>query len=286
MEIKNDNFAQLYDTMAYRLANYPEYMTSPRGLKIKEIMNAQLIIRDPQSCLFTNNARDLPLKYLSKELCLYLMGAKDVTRFKQASSMWERLANPDNTINSAYGNLLFNIDARDMTGFTQFDWSAESLEHDKESRQAIMHFNRTQHQVLDVKDFTCTMYGNFHIRDNKLNFKISMRSNDIFFGMTFDIPFFCVLQLMMLDRLKITYPNLTLGTYTHCADSLHLYEKDFKIINKMTTTKSESVKIPIPTANSILHPALFDMYDKKIFNSENIEPEDLPFFMWLFYNMT
>ena len=51
----------------------PEFETSPRGQKIKEISDAILINEDPTSNLFNNSARDVPLKYLAGELLWYFL---------------------------------------------------------------------------------------------------------------------------------------------------------------------------------------------------------------------
>jgi thymidylate synthase len=96
-----------------------------------------------------------------------------------------------------------------------------------------MHFNMPEHQRQGNKDFVCTLTGIFQIRENKLNFTVNMRSNDAILGTPTDIPFFCVLQIQMLELLKSTYPDLKLGTYTHFAHSLHIYERHFQLVEEM-----------------------------------------------------
>ena len=55
--------------------------------------------------------------------------------------------------------------------------------------------------------------------------EVQMRSNDIFYGLTFDAPFFAFVHQHMYLWLKDTYPTLSLGTYTHFADNIHFYEQ-------------------------------------------------------------
>jgi len=90
---------------------------------------------------------------------------------------------------------------------------------------------------MGVKDFTCTMYGNFLIRDDKLYLSMFMRSNDLMKGLVYDLFWFISLMDKMIEELKTTYPNLTKGTYTHCANSMHIYEKDGPAILKMLGDK-------------------------------------------------
>lgn len=230
--IKGENFADLYKNICNELMTNPEYETAPRGQKIKEISDAILLNQDPTSNLFMNKARDVPLKYLAGELLWYFSGRNDHAFISRFSNFWSSIVNEDGTCNSAYGNLLFNM-KDSQAGITQFQWAYDSLVKDKDSRQAIMHFNRPAHQYEGVKDFVCTLIGNFQIRNDKLNFTVDMRSNDIFFGLTFDYPFFTMLQQQMYKHLVKVYPNLKIGTYTHIAHSLHVYERNFKQIKEM-----------------------------------------------------
>ncbi len=248
--IKGKNFAELYKNICNELMTNPEYESAPRGQKIKEISDAILINEDPTSNLFLNKARDVPLKYLAGELLWYFSGRNDLSFISNFSSFWKNISNEDGTCNSAYGNLLFNLkDAEN--GFSQYQWAYDSLVKDKDSRQAIMHFNRPAHQYNGVKDFVCTLIGNFQIRNNKLNFTVDMRSNDIFFGLTFDYPFFTMLQQQMYNHLKVVYPELEIGTYTHIAHSLHIYEKNFEQIEKMMKEEFTPASTPDLATNLI-----------------------------------
>mgnify|MGYP000238431102 FL=1 len=109
----------------------------------------------------------------------------------------------------------------------------DSLKADKNTRQAIAFLNQPKFQFEGNKDFVCTMYLNFWIRDNKLNMKVQMRSNDIFYGLTFDAPFFAFVhqhvRLWLLDQ----YQDLELGTYHHCVDNIHFYERHFELANNI-----------------------------------------------------
>jgi thymidylate synthase len=172
------------------------------------------------------------------------MGRNDVEYISKFAKFWESIKNDDDTVNSSYGYLLFNN--KNEHGITQYRWALESLAQDKDSRQAVLHFNLPTHQRSGNKDFVCTMYGIFQIRNNKLNFTVSMRSNDVILGLPTDIAFFSILQSQMLSHLKshAGYPELEMGTYTHIANSSHIYERHFEVAKKMITKKIEPVSIP------------------------------------------
>jgi thymidylate synthase len=230
-----ETFADVYKDILSDVLLNPEYITSPRGMLIHEVTNAAFVINNPKSCLYLNDRRGSQLKYIAAELVWYFAGRNDVKFISTFAKFWEYLDNGDGTVNSAYGNLIFNL--KDENTCNQYQWALSSLVKDKDSRQAILHFNRPIHQKENNKDFVCTLNGIFQIRNNRLNFTIDMRSNDLVLGTPTDIAFFCLLQEQMLAHLKLTYPDLELGTYTQLSHSLHIYEKHFNLITDMLNCK-------------------------------------------------
>jgi thymidylate synthase len=229
--IVNDTFAGLYREMLDYIYNDPEYETAPRGLRIREATNFEIILRDPLSNLFYNPHRSPKFKYLYPELLWYFSGRNDLEFISRYSKFWNNIANEDGTVNSAYGYLLFN--QKNKYAFTEYQWAYESLAKDKDSRQAILRFNKPEHSCLGNKDFVCTLNGIFHIRDNELNFTTTMRSQDVWFGIIYDIPFYTLLMQQMRNHLITIYPDLKLGTYVHYVMSEHIYEKDFHNVEEM-----------------------------------------------------
>ena len=208
--------------------------SQPRDLKVKEAILTNFMI-DPRQPIANFPQRKFNWKYLAGELAWYLKQDRDVNYIGAFSNFWSHITNPNsNEINSNYGSLVFNK--------KQFGWVIDSLVADKNSRQAIMFFNNPEFQFEGNKDFVCTMYANFFIRNNMLNMKVQMRSNDIFYGLTFDAPFFAFLQQSVYLKLKETYPELELGMYYHYADNLHFYERHFELaeeIKKVTINNEE-----------------------------------------------
>jgi thymidylate synthase len=228
---QDKDFSQIYEAILHDLAYSPEYITKPRDMVIKENCDVSIVLEDPTSCLYTNPLRSSQFKYIAAEFLWYFMGRNDVAWISKYAKFWEHIQNPNGTVHSSYGNLLFTN--KNEHGYSQYEWAHQSLVKDKDTRQAVLHFNLPMHQSFENKDFVCTMYGIFQIRENKLNFTVHMRSNDVILGLPTDIAFFAVLQMQMLNHLKITYPDLELGTYTHIANSLHVYERHFELVENM-----------------------------------------------------
>lgn len=263
-----ETFAEAYGQELFNLLYEADFETRPRGLKIKENINVKIEILNPYSNIFKNYVRDVPLNYLAKELILYFSGTNKASDFVEASTFWNKIKNSDGTVNSAYGHLLFNLG--------QWHWAKFSLAKDKDSRQAIMHYNRPEHLNEDSKDIPCTICSQFFIRRNKLYLTTYMRSNDIFLGLTFDMPFFMLLMQCMRLELLNKYPTLELGSYTHFDGSLHAYEKDFEILDDMEREVFINDEMPKIKTNPILHPDIISMKDGKKYNGNDT------FFKWIY----
>jgi|TARA_B110000908_G_C10263203_1_gene461009 thymidylate synthase len=201
-------------------------VSQPRDMEVNELTIDQRVF-DPTKTIADFTSRKFNWKYFAGELAWYMNKDRDVDYIGQFSGMWSTLTNPDsNEINSNYGSLLFG---------DQLKWVVDSLKSDKNTRQAIAFLNQPKFQFKGNKDFVCTMYLNFFIRDNKLNMKVQMRSNDVFYGLTFDAPFFSFIQQHVRLWLLETYPELELGNYYHCADNIHFYERHFELAHRIDT---------------------------------------------------
>lgn len=221
----------------------PDYRSAPRGLPVREKLDYRFTIENPVA----EPIRTMDLErnkviadYTTKEVELYNSGTNLVEDFAKASKFWKQIQNPDGkTINSAYGYLIWKnkshgdpvfecaVNSQQYIAYrTPWEWAKMCLQADKDTRQAILRFSLPSHQWKGNKDQTCTLHGNFLIREDKLHLTITMRSNDLWLGLTYDLPWFVSLMDKMVEELKPTYPNLTKGNYTHFVHSLHLYERD------------------------------------------------------------
>jgi thymidylate synthase len=205
--------------------------SQPRDMKVKELPLTTIGI-DSYLPIANFESRSFNWKYFAGELAWYLRKDNDVDYIGQFSGFWSTLTNPNsNQINSNYGSLLFN---------EQLEWVVDSLKADQNSRQAIAFLNQPKFQFEGNKDFVCTMYLNFFIRNNQLHMKVQMRSNDVFYGLTFDAPFFAFVHQHVHLWLKDTYPELELGVYYHCADNTHFYERHFELAEKISEEDAEN----------------------------------------------
>lgn len=171
--------------------------------------------------------RGISPSYLLGEWLWYFTGRHDVKFISQFGSMWEKLSDDGITNNSAYGYLM-----RYAFGFDQIEKMIDLLTLDPNSRRAVVNLNTPNEKVIETHDEPCTIALQYLIRDGKLNCTGIMRSNDIWFGLPYDIAFFTELQRYIAYRLDIP-----VGSYTHFVTSMHLYDKDYETVKKIVSDR-------------------------------------------------
>jgi len=229
--LTNKTFALAYAELLFQLYKNYEHEVKTRGTSSREIQNFAFTIEDPTSNLYKCEPRSSQEKYIAAELLFYFSGSNQLNWINKFAKFWNQVANKDWTVNSAYGKLIF-VD-QNKFGLTEYQWALDKLLQDKDTRQALMHFNKPEHQNPETRDFVCTKDAVFSIRENKLNLTLSMRSNDAIWGTPTDVAFFTVLQQQMLRHVQTKYPEVTLGSYTHIVNSLHVYDRHYVLLEEM-----------------------------------------------------
>src|ERR1035437_234882 len=89
--------------------NY-EYRAAARGLPAREKTDYSFRVLNPtnEPIVTKDEERNkVIVSYTQKETDLYNSCANTASEFGKASKFWEKLANPDGTVNSAYGYLIW-----------------------------------------------------------------------------------------------------------------------------------------------------------------------------------
>ena len=204
-----------------------------RGNRTKELIDCTLEINNINlicHTLFRDSYR--VKRYLMGELAWYLSGNLKSAFIEKYSSFWKSLINDDKTLNSNYGHHVFykQINKKHNTPFT---WCIKQLTKDAFSRQAVVLYNENKYFTDDNKDFICTQLQHFLIRDDKLISLVYVRSSDLILGLTYDIPWWSLVQQQLWLTLKLNYPKLKLGSLIVHGGSFHLYENKFEMVKNM-----------------------------------------------------
>jgi thymidylate synthase len=92
----------------------------------------------------------------------------------------------------------------------------------------------------DAIDVPCACTLQFLLRSGSLDAVVYMRSNDVVWGLPYDVFLFTMLQEMLAVSLGVK-----VGTYFHTVASLHLYEKHLALArNVLASPASEEFEMP------------------------------------------
>jgi thymidylate synthase len=200
-----------------------------RGSKQLERNFTSIVIEDPTQLGIEVPIRKFNKNYAIAEWLWYISTNSKVDNISKLASIWEDISDPFGEAESNYGSYIFSQDHNEVS--SQWDWVIEELIKDPDSRRATIVINQPYHKSKNPKDYPCTHYIHFFIRNGKLDMGISMRSNDAIFGFCNDVFTFSLFQQLMLNELNSRSMNVELGKYYHNAGSFHVYERHFKMMN-------------------------------------------------------
>lgn len=190
-----------------------------RGFKTVELLNATITFDGTQTGIV--NIKDIfktSEKYIEHETKWYESQNPHNAYIKQYAQIWSTASDKNGMTNSNYGFLMFSP----QNGY-QFDNVVKELKKDKHSRRAIAYYTNPFMHYVGGNDHVCTMYVSYTVRNDKLHAIVSMRSNDIRFGLIgADLEW----QRYILNDIA-NETGLEVGDIHWHAASLHLYERHF-----------------------------------------------------------
>jgi thymidylate synthase len=250
IHVVSETFEHMFRRAVEELHERPEYVCSPRGMEIKECIGAQLVLNDPRHRLLASPARKANYGFAVGEFFWYLRGDDKLEPLLYYNKRMGSFSDDGETIQSAYGERMFGS----CGGVSQWDTVVETLLKDNDSRRAIVNINDKHDQYrgawVGTKDVPCTLSFQFFVRAGKLDMVVSMRSNDVVWGLTNDVFSFTMIQELMLLSLKEAGLEVSLGKYIHFDGSLHLYSTHYEMAEKVCKECNELLP-PMEPINSL-----------------------------------
>ena len=227
----NDNVMNVKDIRLQFVKKYKEekFEIDKCGGKVIDLICAQFIA--DEAFIFGNPNEE----YIKKELNWYLSQSLNVNDIKNTPTIWKNVADSSGFINSNYGWCIFS----EENGH-QYDNCLKELKNQKSSRRGVMIYNRPNmwedYNKNGKNDFICTYAVQFLIRDNILYSYVLMRSNDAWAGYRNDYAWHKYILDKLGDDLSIKKRAIIWNS-----GSLHLYEKQFYLIDNFIETGNASI---------------------------------------------
>ncbi len=228
MTVKLDSLGWQYDYLLRRVIGKGE-KTSPRGMEVAEARPLVLEIANPKQCVVKRPG--MSRAFMWAEQLLLLAGEHDTELLRRYSSRGADMLNHY----GAYGPRI-----RD-----QLPEVIKELAKDKDSRRAVAYINRPDDlRYADELNMPCTLGYHFMVRNDKVELVCYMRSWDLVWGLSYDIPNAVQLQMLVAADL-----GLALGPYSHVAGSGHVYARHYGL-------EVESTDYELPSMSGPLDPSL------------------------------
>lgn len=219
------------------------------GKETKEILNFSKVITSPTSKAILNPARRINVPAAVARFLWMMAGSDrlaDIAFYEPKVAFFS-----DDGISvpgSSYGQRIL----RPRPGLNQLVAIIERLRKDPQSRRAAMSVYQPEDAVRESKDIPCVFGVAYHVRENQLHATTMMRSNNAFILMPYNIFEFGLLAEVVAAELGIQ-----LGSLTHHALSMHLYESDYskaqQVVDSYDKEDLPSLEFPpIPTTPSPL----------------------------------
>lgn len=241
-----DSLEEVHRALMEELSQRPECESAPRGRPIREMVATSFHLTDPRNRIIHSPARAANYGFAVGELCWYARGDSDLETMLYYNRRMAQFSDDGQSINSAYGARIFNPSVGGRN--SQWEFCLFELKRDPDSRRAVVHINEPRDLWRAVtagsKDVPCTLSLQFLIRDRRLHLHAVMRSNDVVWGLPYDVFSFTCLQESFLYQLQeIGVPVDDLGFYYHTAGSLHIYETHYTMAGLVS---NEDWSVPAP----------------------------------------
>jgi len=196
-----------------------------RGLRTRERTGVTLVLPDVRRpVLPVGTGHGINTRFAAVETLSVVAGVFDEPLTDAAAPGWRRvLVDPSRPEVTAYGPRLHS----------GMDDVAGLLRKDPTSRQAVAAVWRPT-DLLRTGDKPCTLFLQFLQRRGALDLYVSMRSQDVWLGVPYDLFMFTQLLLTMAAWLGVTA-----GRLVHHVTSLHLYERDLEATERLHNPPKE-----------------------------------------------
>jgi thymidylate synthase len=218
-----------------------------RDQPTRELLHVACTVSDPRQRLVY--ARPMNPAFAIAEVIWILAGANDVAFLRFWNPRMVRFTDADKRVlYGAYGDrlgsrprlrtelaqALRHPTRRGEPLIDQLRTAYEILRHDPTSRQVVLQIWDSRRDLPNPtprsKDVPCNLVSHLLVRDGRLGWLQVMRSNDLFWGLPYNL-----VQWTTMQELVAGWLELDVGAYNHVSNSLHVYERHWTELEQLET---------------------------------------------------
>jgi len=213
--------------------------TAPRSQDTLELYPVGFELENPRARCVTNRRRRWNLPLAIGEFAWHVSGSNNLDFIAYYTDRWREFSDDGSTIRgSCYGHRLFGGNP------TRWSRMLQLLKADQNTRRAVFLFGDADMAFdLNAKDVACATSIQFLLRSNQLHAFVTMRSNDVIWGLPYDVFLFTMLQELLAAELTVS-----LGKYYHFAASFHLYKRHIDLAREIVSVRDDTSPPMAPIA--------------------------------------
>ncbi len=201
---------------------------SPRGMATREVLDVGIRLTKPRARLLLAPPARIPNAAFAAAETVWILSGSDDPWIYDFNGHLAQYAD-DGVLRGAYGPRL----RRWGGSVDQMRRVVEILTADPDSRRALIQFYDPARDAAGHRDVPCTLGFQFNLRNGRLDMATSMRGQDVWIGLPYDLFFYTTLHELMAGWL-----GAELGDYRHHVGSLHIYERDMEAAESVTSVTS------------------------------------------------
>ncbi|MFJ1582556.1 thymidylate synthase [Streptomyces sp. NPDC088197] len=201
---------------------------SPRGMATREVLDVGIRLTNPRARLLLAPPTRVPNPAFAVAETVWILSGSDAPWIFDFNDQLAQYAD-DGILRGAYGPRL----RRWGGSVDQLRRVVEILKADPDSRRALIQLYDPARDAAGHRDVPCTLGFQFHLRHGRLDMATSMRGQDVWIGLPYDLFFYTTLHELVAGWLGVET-----GDYRHHVGSLHVYERDMERAAAITSVTS------------------------------------------------
>jgi len=234
-----NSFDRIYrDALAHVRAKGIEQVNKRTGFKV--LSTHGYSFRWDMNIWPVTYCRQMYAKTMAAEVAWMLSGEKSVNWINQYTGIWKDFADEYGMIDTAYGfRWAYTF------GHNQIKTIISNLKKDSTSRQQVlMSWDARVDNTVPAANVPCPYTAVFNIIDNKLNCHLTLRSNDVYLGLPYDVGMYTLLSNALANSLGIE-----VGELFYSIAHMHLYENQIEASTSVIISRTVGHKHRIQLAD-------------------------------------
>ncbi len=223
----NTDFTEVYYNVLKHVKDEGQWQDNARtGTKVLATFGYSF--RWDMNFMPLSSGRKMHLTTMAAEVAWMLSGSTSIQWLKKYTKIWNAFADDKDEIPTAYGHRW-----RHSFGVDQIQNIIDKLTEDPSSRQQVlMSWDARCDNVVPAANIPCPFTAVIAIINGKLNIHLTLRSNDVFYGLPYDVGMYTFLGQAFASELGVE-----VGELFYSIAHAHIYENQMDAVEEMLTDK-------------------------------------------------